>query len=83
MAITANTDVNTLLLAAQAALQDVQPGEIFTVRELFRGFEWKRIPTGIRIQLGSVFYVYAQGAGSSLMTEHGKTKQNQQQYIRK
>ena len=83
MKIVSTTPVADLMLAAQDALRDVEAGEVFTVRELFRGFEWKRLPTGVRIQLGSVFFAYAQSNGAALLEVGEKTKQNQQQYVKK
>ena len=84
MRITSTTPVPDLLLAAQMSLRDVEPGEIFTVRDLFLGFEWNRIPMGWRSQLGTAFNAYATGdEGRKLMEDKGKNRQHQQQYLRK
>ena len=83
MKIDAATPLDVLLQAAKDTLELVETGEVFTVRELFRGFEWKRLPMGERIRLGSLFYVYAQTEGLDRVTIGEKTKQNQQQYIKK
>ncbi len=57
--------------------------EVFTVRDLFRGIEWRRIPIGKRIQLGSRFYneveISKKIKGIKATT---KTSQNQQQYMK-
>lgn len=74
------TSLQTLLDTAIAALDDVAPGEEFTVKELFRGFEWKRVQQGCRIKLGSMFFAYAKNNGAALLTVCGKTPQNQQIY---
>lgn len=89
MRITADTSLADLLLAAQTALRDVEPGEIFTVRDLFRGFEWNRLPRGVPSKLGTLFFVYAEKEGKDLIEipkeddKNKKTKQNQQLYIKK
>lgn len=83
MRITDTTSVADLSLAAQTALRDVESGEVFTVRDLFRGFEWNRLSKGTRIQLGSVFNSYAKGKGTDLVEIGKKNAQNQQQYIKK
>lgn len=85
MHIHSATSVADLLLAAQAALRDVESGEEFTVRDLFRGFEWNRIPRGVRLQLGSVFNAYVKdpNQGGKLVSIGNKNAQNQQLYIKK
>jgi len=76
------TSLQTLLNTAIAALNDVAPGEEFTVKELFRGFEWKRVQQGYRIKLGGMFFDYAKKDGAALLMICGKTPQNQQIYRR-
>ncbi len=80
--ITKDTKLDMLLeYAIEVVDQDLNSGEIFTVRDLFRGFEWKRLAVGPRIKLGSMFYAWAQSDdGSSIVEIKEKNKQNQQQY---
>ena len=79
MIITSNTSVEHLFYESVNTLSYLHPGEIFTVKQLFRGFDWKRITTGNRIKLGSMFFNYANNNGSSIIKPLGKTPQNQQQ----
>ena len=82
MKIDGTWTVDALLDEAIRALEDVEPGETFTVLDLFRGFEWKRLPMGTRIKLGSQFFDAAKDVNSpAIPTE--KTAQNQQKYTKK
>lgn len=38
------SDVNKLLEQAISEINFVEVGEIFLVKDLFKGYEWKRIP---------------------------------------
>lgn len=78
--ITSNTTLQDLFNISVQALNDVQQGEKFIVKDLFRGFEWNRIAKGNRTKLGSMFLNYAQGQGSNDIHPLGKTPQNQQIY---
>lgn len=82
MKIDATWTVNDLLDEAVRALNDVDSGETFTVSELFRGFEWKRLPMGTRIKLGSRFFEITKDLNSPILPTE-KTSQNQQRYIKK
>ncbi len=80
MKITTETTHEELLEIAKATLKEVDSGEVFAVRDLFRGFEWERVPMGTRIKLGSAFFLFAQSdEGVQLVEIAEKTKQNQQQ----
>lgn len=81
--ITNTTTLQDLFDAAVLSLVDVLPGEEFIVRDLFRGFEWNRIPRGDRTKLGSIFLAYAGRDGITLVETRGKTPQNQQIYKKK
>ncbi len=83
MPINSSTTVSQLMQLAQAELPNLTQGEVFTVRDLFRGYQWNRLPKGTRIQLGNVFFAFAQAAGAALIDIGPKTPQNQQQYIKK
>jgi len=80
MAVTTNTSLEDLLIISKNTLNELQAGEIFTVKELFRGFEWNRIAKGNRTKLGSMFFNYANNQGATIIEPLGKTPQNQQQY---
>ena len=82
MKIDANWTVSDLLEEAKRTLEDVEPGETFTVSDLFRGFEWKRLPMGTRIKLGSQFFEITKDVDSPIVPTE-KTGQNQQKYIKK
>jgi hypothetical protein len=81
--ITSNTELQELFDLSVAAISDVTSGEEFLVKELFRGFEWNRIPKGYRTKLGGMFYTYATGHAKSILEPLGKTAQNQQRYKKK
>ena len=78
--ITKNTTLQDLLDIAIHTLPDVASGETFIVKDLFRGFEWSRIPVGNRSKLGAMFYAYCNGEGAQVLDSLGKTAQNQQIY---
>ena len=79
--INANTNLQELFNTAVSTLKEVESGEVFIVKELFRGFEWNRIPKANRTKLGSMVFAYANGADGSLEIEPlDKTPQNQQKY---
>ena len=82
MIITNTTSLQDLFNESVNTLSDLQSGEIFIVKQLFRGFEWERIAKGNRTKLGSMFFNYANNNGSSIIKPLGKTPQNQQKYLK-
>lgn len=79
--ITATTTVQDLLTLAVNKLNDVPSGEVFIVRDLFCGVDWKRVPMGTRIKLGSMFLDYVTNPTNGIAVELlEKTPQNQQKY---
>ena len=81
--VTKNSTLQELLTIAIDTLPDVNSGETFIVKELFRGFEWARIPVGNRTKLGALFLAYCKGEGAVQLESLGKTAQNQQIYRKK
>lgn len=81
--ITSKTDLNELLDFAKESTKDVVTGEIFIVKDLFRGFEWNRIARGNRTKLGSMYLSYSKNGGINEIEALDKTPQNQQKYIKK
>ena len=51
-------DVNSLLKTAVNETKKLKEGEIFLVKDLFKGYLWNRIPRGDRLLLGSMFLSY-------------------------
>lgn len=79
--IDTNITAQALLDIAIAKLDEVPAGETFIVRDLFCGVDWKRIPMGTRIQLGSMFFnQVVNNAGGIAVTPLDKTPQHQQRY---
>ena len=79
MSINKNITLDQLLQTAIRTLPELKSGETFKVMDLFRGFEWRCIPKGTRIQLGLFFLNYAKNQTADLEIIE-KTAQNQQQY---
>ena len=48
-------NVNALLKSAMNETSHLVSGEVFIVRDLFKGYEWNRIPIGDRLLLGTLF----------------------------
>ena len=80
--ITEKTSLQDLFNLAIKATKDVALGEIYTVKELFRGFEWNRIAKGNRTKLGSMYFAYSKNKGLKDISPLGKTPQNQQKYMK-
>lgn len=50
------TDVNNLLSFAIKEAENLMDGEIFLLKDLFKGYEWNRIPRNERLLLGTLFF---------------------------
>lgn len=62
----------------------LDPGEKFLVKDLFKGYEWNRLPIGDRRSLGSLFlHEVRDGDLKEVITIDVKSSANQQQYIKK
>ncbi|MEA5029474.1 MAG: single-stranded DNA-binding protein, partial [Sphaerochaeta associata] len=59
----------------------VREGEIFFVKDLFKGYEWNRIPKRDRLMLGSLFLSYI-GTQDCKVTVADKGASGQQRYLK-
>ena len=74
-------DMNSLLKTAIDETMHVQEGEIFFVKDLFKGYEWNRIPKRDRLMLGSLFLSYI-GTHDCKVTIADKGASGQQRYLK-
>lgn len=49
------SDINSLLETAIKETDSLYDGEIFLLRDLFKGYEWNRISRSTRLLLGTLF----------------------------
>nr|WP_295683816.1 single-stranded DNA-binding protein [uncultured Lachnoclostridium sp.] len=73
------TDINLLLNQAVKETVNVKRGEEFLLRELFKGYEWNRIPHKYRLLLGTLFLDYVNCELATVVPTK-KTSSNQQKY---
>lgn len=73
------TDINLLLNQAVKETVNVKRGEEFLLRELFKGYEWNRIPHKYRLLLGTLFLDYVNRELITVVPTK-KTSSNQQKY---
>ena len=71
--------VNELLAKALDETKNLTGGEIFLVRDLFKGYEWNRIEHKDRILLGILFLNHMKNANEDVQAIE-KTTSNQQRY---
>lgn len=72
-------DVNVLLEEAVKESENINDGEVFLVKDLFKGYIWNRIPLRDRLLLGTLFLNYVHKINGSLQAIE-KTSSNQQRY---
>lgn len=72
-------DVNRLMEDSIKEADNLQIGEIFLVKDLFKGYVWKRIPLKDRLLLGTLFLNYVNKTDCSLKAIE-KTSSGQQKY---
>ena len=72
-------DVNQLLDEAIRETVNLNIDEIFLVKDLFKGYFWKRIPHGDRLLLGILFLNYVKKIKGDIQIIE-KTSSNQQRY---
>lgn len=71
--------VNELLDMTKRELANLKSGEIFLVRDLFKGYEWNRISRSDRLLLGTLFLNYIKNDNMGV-TPIEKTSSGQQRY---
>lgn len=71
--------VNELLDMARRKLTNLKTGEIFLVRDLFKGYEWNRISRSDRLLLGTLFLNYIKSNDIGVVPIE-KTSSGQQRY---
>lgn len=65
------------------AINEVPAGTQFKVRDLFVGFKWDEVPTGVRKKAGLYFFVWAKTDGSQYLQIDEKATSGQQLYTRR
>ena len=72
-------DVNKLLEVAFKETENLNDGEVFLVKELFKGYEWNRIPRNDRLLLGTLFLNHVNRT-EGVVQAIEKTASGQQKY---
>lgn len=72
-------DVNDLLECAVKESERMSNDEIFLIRDLFKGYEWNRIPRKDRLLLGTLFLNYVKREKTKILPIE-KTSSGQQKY---
>lgn len=70
---------NELLEMAKKELVNLKSGEIFLVRDLFKGYEWNRISRSNRLLLGTLFLNFIKNTDVDVVIIE-KTSSGQQRY---
>ncbi len=73
-------DVNTLLDRAISEAVFLESREVFLVKDLFKGYEWNRIPRNDRLLLGTLFLNYVNKTNGIIQAVE-KNSSGQQRYI--
>lgn len=76
------SDVNELLEQAINETGNLKTGEIFLVKELFKGYVWNRIPRNERLLLGTLFLNYINKNIDNSIQAIEKTSSGQQRYVK-
>lgn len=71
---------NELLEEAKEQLGKLESGEVFIVKDLFRGYMWNRYPRNERLLLGTLFLNYIKTEMTGKIEPAGKNASNQQKY---
>lgn len=73
-------DINYLLKQAISETENVNAGESFLVKDLFKGYIWNRIPRNTRLLLGTLFLNAVNNDSTLRIEVVEKTSSNQQKY---
>lgn len=73
-------DVNNLLTQAISETTKLNVGEKFLVKDLFKGYEWNRIPRNTRLLLGTLFLNAVNNNADLKIQTIEKSSSNQQKY---
>ena len=73
-------DVNMVLEQAISESKFLKKDEVFLVKDLFKGYEWNRIPRKTRLLLGTLFLNYVNSGDNNEIEAIYKTSSNQQKY---
>ena len=71
--------VDALLDYVIMEIGNVPCGTVFSIKELFKGYEWKQISLNDRLHLGSLFLSFANNNPDRVMPLE-KTSSNQQEF---
>ena len=72
-------NVNKLLEVAINETKSLKDDEVFLVKDLFKGYEWNRIPRSDRLLLGTLFLNYINKENTNINVIQ-KTTSGQQRY---
>lgn len=73
------SDVNELLEDAIKETENLNDGEVFLIKDLFKGYVWNRIPRKDRLLLGTLFLNHVSKMNGNLKAIE-KTSSNPQRY---
>lgn len=76
------SDVNELLEEAINEVSNLEQGEVFLVKDLFKGYLWNRIPRKDRLLLGTLFLNQVNKMDGKQIKAIEKTASNQQRYLK-
>ncbi|WP_077611616.1 single-stranded DNA-binding protein [Clostridium sp. Marseille-P2415] len=72
-------NANELLETAKEEIKNLKSGEVFLLRDLFKGYEWNRISRSNRLLLGTLFLNYIKSNDICVVSIE-KTSSGQQKY---
>lgn len=74
-------NANELLEIAKGETKNLFSGEVFLLRDLFKGYEWNRISRTNRLLLGTLFLNYIKSTYIVGVVPIEKTSSGQQKYL--
>lgn len=74
-------NANELLEIAKDETKNLISGEVFLLRDLFKGYEWNRISRTNRLLLGTLFLNYIKSTYIVGVVPIEKTSSGQQKYL--